>query len=149
MDKIDRKILHILQQNARMSIKDIAAQVFLSSPAVSTRIERLENDGFITGYRAEVNLVKLGYYITAFIDVAMEPEKKPKFYKYIESVPNVLECSCVTGEHTMHMKTAFHTTVDLDEFIMELQHYGQTRTKIVFSTSVSPRGIDAYEENED
>lgn len=146
MDKIDKKILHILQQNARKSIKDIAAEVFLSSPAVSARIEKLEKDGIITGYRAEVDMVKLGYYITAFVDVAMEPAKKPKFYKFIESVPNVLECSCVTGEHTMHMKTAFHTTVDLDEFIMELQRYGQTRTKIVFSTSVKPRGIDVYEE---
>ena len=146
MDKIDKKILHILQHDGRKSIKDIASEVFLSSPAVSARIEKLEKDGIITGYRAEVDMEKLGYYITAFVDVAMEPAKKPKFYKYIEAVPNVLECSCVTGEHTMHMKTAFHTTSDLDEFIMELQHYGQTRTKIVFSTSVRPRGIDVYEE---
>lgn len=145
MDKTDKMILHILQQDARKSIKDIAAEVFLSSPSVSARIEKLEKEGIITGYRAEVNMEKLGYYITAFIDVAMEPSLKPKFYKFIEAVPNVLECSCVTGEHTMHMKTAFHTTSDLDEFVMELQHYGQTRTKIVFSTSVKPRGIDAYE----
>ncbi len=144
MDKTDVKILHILQQDGRKPIKEIAQEVFLSSPAVSARIERLEREGIITGYRAEVDMEKLGYYITAFVDVAMEPSKKPRFYSYIEKVPNVLECSCVTGEHTMHIKTAFHTTADLDEFVMELQKYGQTRTKIVFSTSVKPRGIDVY-----
>lgn len=144
LDSIDMTIIHLLQENARMSIKDIANAVYLSSPATSSRIEKLEKNGYIKGYRADVDLVKLGYFVTAYVDVAMEPNLKPKFYKYIESVPNVLECSCVTGEYTMHIKTAFHTTSDLDVFIGDLQKYGHTSTKIVFSTSVSPRGIDFY-----
>ena len=52
MDNIDRKILTILQQNARTPLKVIAEQVFLSSPAVSARIERLEAAGYILGYQA-------------------------------------------------------------------------------------------------
>ena len=52
MDDIDRKILKILQENARTSLKTIAEKTFLSSPAVSARIEKLEKDGIISGYHA-------------------------------------------------------------------------------------------------
>ena len=61
MDTIDRKILTILQQNARTPLKVIAEQVFLSSPAVSARIERLESAGYIQGYQAQLSCAALGY----------------------------------------------------------------------------------------
>jgi len=144
MDKIDMAILHFLQKNARMPIKEIAKEVYLSSPAVSSRIEKLEQKGIIKSYQAQVDLVKMGYYVTAYVDLEMKPSDKPKFYKYIEAIPNVLECSCVTGEYSMHMKTAFHTTSELDVFITNLQRFGQTSTQIVFSTNIEPRGIDFY-----
>lgn len=127
-----------------MPIKDIAKEVYLSSPAVSTRIEKLEKDGIITGYQTKVDLVKMGYYVTAYINLAMQPSLKPKFYKYIEGVPNVIECCCVTGEYSMHIKTAFHTTQELDAFIGHLQKFGQTSTQIVFSTNIEARGIEFY-----
>ena len=109
MDDIDRKILKLLQENARMSLKTIAEKTFLSSPAVSARIERLEKDGIIGGYHAYVDPMKLGYHILAFINLDVVPEDKPKFYAYANDVPNVLECSCVTGEYSMLMKVAFQS----------------------------------------
>lgn len=57
MDKIDKKIISLLQENARYPLKYLAQKVFLSSPAVSTRIERLEKSGVITGYHATVDPV--------------------------------------------------------------------------------------------
>ena len=51
MDNIDKKILHLLQENARYPLKHLASKVFLSSPAVSARIERLEKSGIISGYQ--------------------------------------------------------------------------------------------------
>lgn len=142
MDDIDRKILKLLQANARMSLKTIAENTFLSSPAVSARIERLEKDGIITGYHAMVNPMKLGYHILAFINLDVPPEEKPKFYAYAADIPNILECSCVTGEYSMLMKVAFQSTMELDIFIGQLQKFGKTSTQIVFSTQVGPRGVD-------
>ena len=55
LDKVDKKIIQILQKNARTPLKEIAAQVFLSSPSVSARIEKLEHEGVIIGYTARVN----------------------------------------------------------------------------------------------
>ena len=145
MDHIDREILQILQANARTSLKTIAEKTFLSSPAVSARLEKLEKDGIITGYQAQIDPVKLGYHIIAFINLNVLPEDKPKFYKYAESIPNILECSCVTGEFSMIMKVAFESTMQLDTFIGQLQKYGKTSTQIVFSTHVGPRGVKPRE----
>ena len=55
LDRVDMKILELLQENARMSLKDISSQVFLTSPAVSARIEKLERVGVIEGYHAKIN----------------------------------------------------------------------------------------------
>lgn len=141
MDDIDRKILRLLQENARISLKSIAENTFLSSPAVSARIEKMEKEGAIVGYHALIDPMKLGYHILAFINLNVLPEDKPRFYAYAESVSNVLECSCVTGEYSMLLKVAFQSTVELDIFVGQLQKFGKTCTQIVFSTHVGPRGV--------
>lgn len=142
MDNIDKKILHLLQENARYPLKHLASKVFLSSPAVSARIERLEKSGIISGYHASIAPVSLGYHITAFIHMALDPKQKPEFYPFIDACPNVLECNCVTGAYSMLIKVCFPSTMELDTFIGQLQKYGNTETQIVFSTPVQPRGID-------
>lgn len=141
MDKIDLKILDILQKNARTSLKQIASEVFLSSPATSARIEKLEQEGIIAGYSANIDRQKLGYHITAFINLEMQPAQKPAFYPFITGCPNVLECNCVTGQYSMLIKVAFPSTQELDAFIGQLQKFGNTKTQIVFSTAVEARGI--------
>ncbi|MBC9826048.1 MULTISPECIES: Lrp/AsnC family transcriptional regulator [Carnobacterium] len=148
MDNIDRHIIQLLESNARASLKEIAAETFLSSPAVSARISRLEREEIITGYTAQLNLHKLGYYITAFINLELSPKQKPTFYPFVKKCPNILECNCVTGEYSMLLKVAFPSTVELDGFIGELQQFGKTYTQIVFSTSVEPRGIQLGEQGE-
>lgn len=145
MDHIDREILQILQHNARTSLKTIAEKTFLSSPAVSARIGKLEKDQVITGYQAQVNPMKLGYHILAFINLNVLPEDKQRFYQYAESIPNILECSSVTGEFSVMMKVAFESTAQLDTFLGQLQKFGKTSTQVVFATHVGPRGIQVQE----
>lgn len=65
LDEVDRIILDVLQENAKTPLKEIATQVYLSTPAVSARIEKMEKEGIITGYRAQVNPEALGYHIKA------------------------------------------------------------------------------------
>ncbi len=141
LDKTDLAILQILQKNARMPVKQIASDVCLSSPAVSARIARMEHNGLISGYQAKLNYHLFGYYIKAFINLEVEPKQKKEFYPYIKSVPNVIECNCVTGDYAMLIEVAFRKTEELDKFINELQHFGKTRTQIVFSTSVEHRNV--------
>ncbi len=147
MDQIDEKLIEILQQNARMPLKAIAAQVFLSAPAVSARIEKLEAQQLIQGYHAQIDRQKLGYHITAFISLDLETKRKPEFYGFVQACPNVLECNCVTGEYSMLIKVAFPSTQELDTFIGELSRFGKTSTQIVFSTPVPPRSVSVVTKN--
>lgn len=141
MDNIDKQLISMLQKNARTPLKVLAEKVFLSSPAVSARIKQLENDGVITGYRAELDHAKLGCFITAFINIAMDGARKAEFYEFAEKSPNVIECNFITGDYSMLLKVAFPTTFELDVFVGELQKFGKTQTTIVFSTPIKNRGI--------
>lgn len=140
LDETDKKILNLLMQDGRMQVKEIAKEVYLSSPAVSARIAYLEQAGFITGYQATINPVALGYHIKAYIHLEVAPEDKPKFYPFVEKHQNVISCDCVTGEYSMVLVVLFESTVQLDQFIGELQIFGRTKTLIVFSSSVEHRG---------
>ena len=124
LDHIDFEILKMLQANARIPLKEIAAKVYLSSPAVSARIETLVNKGYIEGFHAQINPEVMGYHIKAFINLEVIPQDKKKFYPYIKC-----------------MEVLFQSTSELDQFIGELQEYGRTNTLIVFSTSVEHRGV--------
>ena len=91
LDNIDKKIISMLQENARVSLKEIAEQVFLSSPAVSVRIDNLVESGYIQGFHAEINPMKLGYHIKAFINLEVSPVDKQDFYPYIKKCKKVVE----------------------------------------------------------
>ena len=141
MDDTDLQILSLLKDNARISMKAIAEKTFLSSTAVAARVEKLERDGYITGYYTALNADKFGLGIKAFINLELEPIQKSEFYPYIRACKNVVECNCITGEYSMLLTVLFPSTSALDLFIGELQHFGKTKTQIVFSTPVPHREV--------
>ena len=146
MDQIDKKILNMLQANARVSLKEMSAACYISSPAIAARISKMEDTGIITGYHTSIDREKLDYHVKAFIMVQLEPSQKSEFYPYVQSIPNVIECNCVTGEYSEVMEVVFPSTCALDDFINEIQRrFGKTSTQIVFSTSVEHRGVKLSE----
>ena len=134
MDKIDVMLINLLQENARYPLKQLASKV-------SSRIDKLEKQGIIIGYNTAVDMQKLGYHITAFINLELAANQKTEFYPFIRDCPNVLECDCITGKYSMLIKVAFPSTQELDMFIGHLQTFGSTSTQIVFSTPVPRREI--------
>ena len=118
MDDLDYKILNILQRNGRITVKQIAEECFISSPSVSVRLQNLENNSYIKNYQAMVNYQKLGYSIKAYVNCAVNAKDKDAFYQYIEAIPNVVECDCITGDYSMLLKVYFPNTVDLDNLLM-------------------------------
>ncbi len=142
MDSIDLKLISSLNKNSRAPLKQLAEQVFLSSPATASRIERLEKEEIIEGYTAVVNHKKLGFPISAFISLEIQPVQKEEFYPFIANHPNVVECCCVTGHYSMLIKVVFASTEELDGFIGKLQTFGKTETQIVFSTVVRRNCVD-------
>ena len=141
MDQIDRRIISILQKNARTSLKTLSESCFISSPAIAARITRLEKSGVIANYQTTVDYQKLDYHVKAFIRVQLNPNQKKEFYPYVASIPNILECNCVTGDYSELLEVVFESTEALDSFVNDLQQFGKTSTQIVFSTPVEHRGI--------
>lgn len=141
LDTVDQRIIGLLQENARMTLKEIASRVYLSSPAVSARIDRLEKEGCITGFHASVNQEMFGYTIKAFVSLAVATALKDEFIACIEQCKNVVECCCITGDYTMLLEVVFPNTEELEKFICRLQKYGRTQTQIVFSTAVEHREL--------
>ena len=131
LDKIDRKIISILSKNARISLSHLSEKVYLTPPAVSSRIEKLEKAGIITGYKACINYDKIGLPITAYIEVTIPPEVRDEFCNYVESDKRVLECYYLSGDYSMLLKVTTPTTTDLDAFLRLLQNFGRTQTHVV------------------
>ena len=79
LDAIDWKILAALQENARIPFAELARRVGLSTPAAAERVHKLESDGIISGYRAEVDARKVGLPLLAFVRVTLVGEDLAKF----------------------------------------------------------------------
>lgn len=134
MDKLDIKILKLLSENARMSFKQISEAVGITSPAVKTRIEKMEKDEIIRGYCLDLDKKAIGFMVTAFISISVDSAAKPSFDAFIQNCPNVLECYGITGNYFALLKVLFRSTMDLDNFLTRLQKFGETSTNIVLST---------------
>jgi len=143
LDTIDYKLLELLQHNARMTQMEMASAVGLSQPAVAERMRKLEQEGIIRGYAAQVNARKLGKDISAFIGVSIEhPRYNAGFARKILALPDVLECHRVTGSDSYLLKVVTENTESLDRLISELLRVipGVTRTLTSIVTSSIKEG---------
>ncbi|MGG2094984.1 Lrp/AsnC family transcriptional regulator [Bacillus sp. S13(2024)] len=134
MDKIDERIVSELQKNAKISMKDLAEIVHLSSPAVIERVRKLEDNHTIEGYHASVSLKKLDRNIMALI--LFKTKECKALMNFCHNHPDVLECYRVAGEISYIAKVATHSVESLEMFIDEAMKYGNPSTNIVLSSHV-------------
>lgn len=121
LDNIDLAILEVLQQDGRISNADLARRVNLSAPATHTRVRRLESEGYISGYTALLNREKLGYDMLCYVHVSLQMHQQSELEKLraaLQAMPEVLECSFVTGEFDYLLKVALRNQKDLERFIL-------------------------------
>lgn len=101
LDRIDLKILDILQRDGRTSITDLAERISLSATPCSERVKRLEREGVITGYHARVNPAALGRNLLVFLEIKLSAKSGDVFDKVKQEllyVPEVMECHLVSGD---------------------------------------------------
>ena len=141
IDEIDLKILKILQNDARVTVKAIAKELFISAPTVKTRIDDMTKKGIIKGYYTEIDNSIFENVIKCYIEIEVSPTLKDELYKMLNESRQVIECDRVTGEYSLISKVVFKNTVEMDKFINMLQHFGRTRTQIIFSSIINRRKI--------
>lgn len=143
MDDLDRKILDLLSQNARMPVKDIAERIALTSPAVSSRIHKLEHEGVIAGYTVVLRRPDQATRVDALISVAAKPTLREELMALLQDCPQVQQCYHVTGDHSFLVKVSCANMAELEHLITGFQRLGQTNTQIILSTPVDRSGVDA------
>jgi len=142
LDATNLRLLAELVEDARLSQAELGRRVGLSPPAVAERLGRLERDGVILGYRAEVAPVALGYTLAAVLRMRPAPRQIPKVAEVARETPEVVECHRVTGEDCFYMKLHVRSVEHLEEVIDRFTPYGQTTTSIIQSSPVARRGLE-------
>ena len=101
MDRYDRAILEVIQNDGRISNQELADKVGLSPSPCLRRVRALEETGIITGYRAIVDAKKMGLSLMAILMISMDrhtPERFANFDRIVTELPEVLECLLITGQ---------------------------------------------------
>lgn len=122
LDKVDRQILALLRENARMSNLELAESVNLSPTPCARRVKQLEDAGVITGYSVTTDPRKLGYQLSVYIAISMDKhtaERFSNFEKKLREFPEVVSCSIVTGRSEDYLiKALVKDMAHYEEFLL-------------------------------
>lgn len=123
LDKVDLQILRTLQENARLTTKELAAQVSLSSTPVFERLKRLEREGYIKKYIAVLDADKLNQGFVVFCNVKLRRMNKDiamEFTRIIQNIPEVTECYNISGSYDYLLKIHSPNMKYYQEFIINV-----------------------------
>ena len=139
IDDLDRRIVGILDRDARISLKDLAQQVNLSSPSASERLRRLEERGVIRAFTVDIDPAALGYTLQAIVRIRPLPGKLHIVQKLIEEIPEFVECDKVTGDDCFVARLYLRSIGQLDGILDRIAEKAETSTSIVKSQPVRKR----------
>lgn len=141
MDKLDLKILSVLQQDGRASLQSISDKVGLSSTPCWTRIKRMEEAGVIEGYTVRLNPQALGFNDTVLVQVTLDSHSDntlEKFGEILALIPEVLECYLVSGDYDYLLRVVVKDTKDYERLLREklykIKGIRQSRSSFVLRT---------------
>lgn len=139
MDEKDKKILRVIQRDARLSNSQLGKMVGLSTSAVNERLRKLRNQGVLRGYVALLNPTALSLDVCAFVQVLLAGRgDEQAFLERVRDLPEVLECHHVTGQFSYLLKVrapnVSHLELLLRDAIKSLEGVSRTETLIVLSS---------------
>ncbi len=139
IDEVDRQILDILARNARISLKELAAAVDLSSPSASERLKKLEERGVIGAFTIEVDPQALGYTLQAILRITPRPGQFQQVQQMVKDNPQFIECDKVTGDDCLIARLHVRSIAELDEIVDRIADKADTNTAIVKSQPLKRR----------
>lgn len=148
LDKVDLQILRTLQQNARLTVKELAARVSLSSTPVFERLKRLESGGYIKRYMAVLDAEKLNQGFVVFCNVKMSSMSRDiasSFAERMQQTPEVVECYNISGSFDYLLKIHAPNMKYYQEFILNIlgtvEHLGSLESVFVMDVVKQEYGI--------
>jgi Lrp/AsnC family leucine-responsive transcriptional regulator len=140
LDPTDWAILAELQRDARLPLTELGRRVNLSASAATERLRRLETAGVISGYRAEIDLGKVGYPVLAVVRLKYPGSRHEPLHKLLGERSEILECLRTTGDDCYTLKIAAASMAHLEHTMDELAQFGSTTTNVVYSQTLPYRG---------
>jgi Lrp/AsnC family leucine-responsive transcriptional regulator len=141
LDEINRRLLDELQRDGRAAFAELGRRVGLSAPAVAERVGRLEREGVITGYRADVDPRAIGYSLSAVVRIRPFARQIHKIPEIAAQTPEIVECERITGEDCFLLRLHVREMEDLEPVLDRFTPYGQTTTSIVHSAPIVRRAL--------
>ena len=136
MDKIDKMIINMLQENARATISDISNKVSLTLPAVSERLKKLEASGIIEKYTAIINPKKVNKGLSAMVYASFSDAEREKYFsEFVKNEGAITECHFITGPFQYCMKVFTESPAALQELTWRIREMGATKTDVMLLLS--------------
>jgi Lrp/AsnC family transcriptional regulator, leucine-responsive regulatory protein len=142
LDDVGWQLLGLLQEDARLSFKDLGQRVGLAPSSVAERIHKMEEAEILLGYHAEINLEKVGLPVMAFIRMNTAGQNSARIAMLLADMPEILECYRLTGSEAFIMKVCVSSVKQLEVLIDQLSQYGQPTTSLVLSIPLTRRILD-------
>jgi Lrp/AsnC family transcriptional regulator, leucine-responsive regulatory protein len=139
IDSVDRAIIYTLFENGRMTVRELASLIGLSSPSVTDRILKLQDVGAIKGYSCSVDFKALGLGVGAHVRLRALPGQAPKVLQLLYDTPEVIEADRVTGEDCFQAKVIVKDVDALEVVIDRFVPFASTDTAIIQSSPVCRR----------
>jgi Lrp/AsnC family transcriptional regulator, leucine-responsive regulatory protein len=139
VDTIDRVIIAALTENGRMTVRELAAQIGLSSPSITERIHKLEDAGAIRGYTILVDPKVFGLGIAAHVRMRAMPGEIKRLAQMLADTPQVIEADRVTGQDCFLAKIVVSDVHELESIIDLFVPFSSTDSAIVQSSTVVRR----------
>lgn len=140
-DQIDRKVLEILQDNAKITNAQLSKEIGLSPAPTLERVKKLETMGVIQSYHAQVNRDKIGLGVTTFVQITLTGHKKmvtDSFVSQINEIPEVIECHHITGNCDFLLKIISKDIASYQKLMLEqineIEEVASTQTMVILST---------------
>jgi Lrp/AsnC family leucine-responsive transcriptional regulator len=144
LDPVGLRLLRELQHDGRASLSDLGQRVGLSAPAVAERLKRLEESGVVRGYRADIDLKRMGVSAQAFVRLTVPMDcQLEQVTAALDEWPEVLECHRVTGSECYLIRLGLGVVEDLDALLDRLRRFGRTETSVVLSSPIERRLVSA------
>lgn len=139
LDATDRAIVAALSENGRMTVRELAAQIGLSSPSITERIHKLEDAGAIRGYTITVDPKAFGLGNSAHVRLRALPGEVRRLAQILVDTPEVVEADRVTGEDCYLVKLVVSDVQELETVVDRFVPYSSTDTAIIQSSTVARR----------
>jgi DNA-binding Lrp family transcriptional regulator len=141
LDEVDRRIVDALRADGRLSMRALAERLHISRAGVYSRVERLERDGVITGYSANVDARRYGLALSAYVNIKVAQRSWKSLRKRVLAIEDVQHAALVSGEYDIVLLVRTHDIETLRDLVLtrlqEMPEVLATQTELIFDEMVA------------